>query len=57
MNISYHLNKVDGEVDRLLAGADVVGDDVRHEGVFGRPRVGLLLQETLTEEEKKRKGE
>lgn len=33
-NTSYYLNKVDGKVDGLLAGTDVVGNDIRHKGVF-----------------------
>lgn len=41
-----HLDIVDGEVDGLLAGADVVGDDVGDEGVFGPARAGSLLRET-----------
>lgn len=33
-NTSYYLNKVDGEVDGLLASTDVVGNYIRHKGVF-----------------------
>lgn len=43
---SYYLDKVDGEEDGLLRHADVVGDDVRYEGVFFRSlRFTLLLQQ------------
>lgn len=41
-----HLNKIDTEVDRLLAGTNVVGNDIRHEGLFWPPWVGLLLGKT-----------
>lgn len=44
---SYYLDKVDGEEDGLLRHADVVGDDVRYEGVFFRPlRFTLALRQT-----------
>lgn len=43
--LSRYLDKVDGEEDGLLRHADVVGDDVRYEGVSGSLRVALLLQQ------------
>lgn len=44
--MSYYLNKVDVEVDRLLAGANIVGNDIRYEGLFWPPWVRLLLEKT-----------
>lgn len=45
-NKSYYLNEIDAEVDWLLASTDVVGDDIRDEGLFWPAGVRLLLRMT-----------
>lgn len=47
--VIYYLNKVDGEIDRLLAGSNVVGDDIRHKGLFWLPWIHLLLGKEIVQ--------